>query len=223
MTSLRRLTALALLLLVSACGAPGGPSPLDATAAGTDSATRSDAGATDGAASGDGARADGSSGGGDAGGSPDAARGGATCSPTCLADSFCEAARGACSGVGACVARPDGCPDNYAPVCGCDGLTYGNDCERQTAGVSLLALGACGDVCSSPAPMGCCMDDLDCAGEERCVLELCGITAGLCKRAPPPPSCWTDEDCVAGRRCEDANICPCGALCLVADMPGTCG
>ena len=219
----RMITALSLVLLVSACGDPVVASVVDAAASGGDAASRSDAAATDGAAPGDGARTDGAGGGGgDAAAAPDAALGGVSCATPCPAGFFCEAARGACGGDGACVVHPGACPDLYMPVCGCDGNTYGNDCDRQAAGVSLLAYGACGGDCSSPAPMGCCMDDLDCPSGERCVLEACGVTAGLCKSAPPTPGCWTDEDCVAGERCDGANICPCGVACFVADMPGTC-
>lgn len=36
-----------------------------------------------------------------------------------------------------------GCPEIYAPVCGCNGVTYGNSCEAECVGVSSYSEGAC--------------------------------------------------------------------------------
>jgi hypothetical protein len=47
---------------------------------------------------------------------------------------------------GVCDTRPNICPLIYAPVCGCDRRTYGNDCEAHGAGVSVLRQDACTEV-----------------------------------------------------------------------------
>lgn len=81
---------------------------------------------------------------------PAAARVGARCGGfiglVCGAHEFCQHPTGACffaDGEGTCVRRPVFCGRIYKPVCGCDGKTYGNDCERQRAGVSLAHDGKC--------------------------------------------------------------------------------
>ncbi len=46
---------------------------------------------------------------------------------------FCERKAGTChriGGTGKCVQIPAVCPKDIRPVCGCNGVTYGNDCER---------------------------------------------------------------------------------------------
>jgi len=44
---------------------------------------------------------------------------------------------------GTCVPGPSPCPSGGDPVCGCDGVTYANDCIRVDAGATLAHVGAC--------------------------------------------------------------------------------
>ena len=44
---------------------------------------------------------------------------------------------------GTCTFVPTVCPDEYDFVCGCEGLTYSNECYADAAGVSLAHRGKC--------------------------------------------------------------------------------
>jgi hypothetical protein len=71
---------------------------------------------------------------------------------TCDPGLFCQHPAGRCGvidGTGKCVKVPEVCALSklkkliVRPVCGCDGKTYGSDCERQMAKVSKNHNGKC--------------------------------------------------------------------------------
>jgi hypothetical protein len=70
--------------------------------------------------------------------------------PWCGPNEFCQKPNGACFKPdisGKCAAKPEVCHLRkgvfYIKACGCDGVTYANNCERMKAGVSLKHPGKC--------------------------------------------------------------------------------
>lgn len=151
----------------------------------------------------------------------------------CADAEYCARPAGSCYGEGECRMRPIGCPDVFAPVCGCDWEEYGNACEANARGSNVMQDGDCplpmfGTEWCALVPMaasdpgGClrCFDDADCVGglAPICVGSSCRAGGeGICALGPPPIG-----DCYDARQCRASEVCVGGVTDACLPRQGRC-
>jgi hypothetical protein len=124
----------------------------------------------------------------------------------CGPEQFCDFRANGCGAAdetGTCIDRPRACDDNLDPVCGCDGVVHGNDCDAAASGTDINAAGGC--------PVE--------PGQRACGFRICDISATYCQHAtsdvggePDGFACNAFPDC-AVHDCACLATESCGGAC----------
>jgi hypothetical protein len=125
-----------------------------------------------------------------------------TVAADCPPDNFCE--KEACDApAGTCRRRPTLCAPESRPSCGCDGITYLDDCTRRSAGVASSSPGECDVGARRCGPGAPCPDGATCAllvtnRDQMCGPEAGGVCWGLPAVCPPASSTERWDACLPG-------------------------
>lgn len=135
-------------------------------------------------------------------------------SADCPPDGFCEKPDCAAA-LGRCQRRPFFCDDAAQPTCGCNNVTYWNDCLRRSAGEKAAVSGECGE----PARCTTAADCPDGAGfcARLTFAAVCPASVeGACWAVPPTCGAST-----AGsfRACSGAATCTDVCTAIRAQVP----
>jgi hypothetical protein len=123
--------------------------------------------------------------------------GGCSSNDDCDPGEFCSFDAGTCDESptdGECAPMPEACIQVFAPVCGCDGQTYGNSCVASGNGVNVDHTGPCNDNPPDPPPGHSCEDNCggkagNCWCDDACTDygDCCDDYEDWCVEEPPPP------------------------------------
>jgi len=145
----------------------------------------------------------------------------------CGLGQFCRFETGTCGAAdetGVCTLTPELCTLEFRPVCGCDGITYSNECQAWSNGISVVSEGECDDsgngedFCGGIAAFPCDEGDY-CQFEPGICGE--GDQSGTCQ--PIPETCTEEFAPVCG--CDDrtySNACFAAAEGISVQHDGAC-
>ncbi len=123
---------------------------------------------------------------------------GGSAASACPAGELCRRETGSCDAgsPGVCVAIPTTCPAALSPVCGCDGMSYSNDCYTDVTGVPVLHAGECAapQLCGGSTNASCPAGSFCKRRQGACDATAEGVCLAIPETCPASlvPSCGCD-------------------------------